>query len=143
MNFDSNFAIYFFHMAPTVQNQAIHPDPRADGALVTKAALRAAERLGLSNKELARILGLSESTVSRMSAGAYALSPEQKPYELALLFVRLYRSLDSIVGGDAAVAKAWLRAGNSALGDAPLARIMSIAGLTETIAYLDARRAPV
>jgi transcriptional regulator with XRE-family HTH domain len=128
-------------MALTTYNPLTRSDPRSDGALVTKASLRAAERLGLSNKELARILGLSESTVSRMSAGAYALAPEQKPYELALLFVRLYRSLDSIVGGDAAVAKAWLRAGNSALGDAPLARIMSIAGLVETIAYLDARRA--
>jgi hypothetical protein len=128
-------------MAYTAQPPTPDPVLRTDGALVTKAALRAAERLGLSNKELARILGLSESTVSRMSAGSYALTAEQKPYELALLFVRLYRSLDSIVGGDAAVAKAWLRAGNSALGDAPLARIMSIAGLTETIAYLDARRA--
>jgi hypothetical protein len=130
-------------MASIVQSPATNPDPRADGALVTKAALRAAERLGISNKELARMLGLSESTVSRMSAGNYALTPQQKPYELALLFVRLYRSLDSIVGGDQGVAKAWLRAGNSALGDAPLARIMTIAGLTETIAYLDARRAPV
>ena len=69
---------------------ATHPDPRADGALVTKAALRAAERLALSNKELARILGLSESTVSRMSAGNYALAPEQKPYELALRNLLLY-----------------------------------------------------
>ena len=128
-------------MTSTVQTFATNSDPRADGALVTKAALRAAERLGLSNKELARVLGLSESTVSRMSSGNYALAPEQKPYELALLFVRLYRSLDSIVGGDQAVAKAWLRAGNSALGDAPLVRITSIAGLVETIAYLDARRA--
>jgi hypothetical protein len=130
-------------MTAIVYDRGSNQDPRADGALVTKATLRAAERLGLSNKDLARILGLSESTLSRMSAGSYALTPEQKPYELALLFVRLYRSLDSIVGGDQAVAKAWLRAGNSALGDAPLARIMSIAGLTETIAYLDARRAPV
>jgi hypothetical protein len=110
---------------------------------VTKAVLRAAERLGLSNKELARILGLSESTLSRMNAGSYTLAPEQKPYELALLLVRLYRSLDSIVGGDAAAARAWLRAENSALGTTPLSHIMSIAGLTETIAYLDARRAPV
>lgn len=68
------------------------------------------------------------------------LTPEQKPYELALLLVRLYRSLDSIVGGDVAAAKAWLRAENSALGAAPLARIMGIAGLLEAIAYLDARR---
>ena len=130
-------------MAPTLQSPATHPDPRADGALVTKAVLRAAGRLDLSNKELARILGLSDSTLSRMAAGGYTLASEQKPYELALLLVRLYRSLDSIVGGDATAARAWLRAENSALGATPLSHIMGIAGLTETIAYLDARRSPV
>lgn len=119
------------------------PDPRADGALVAKAAIRAAARLDIANKELARILGLSEASISRMSRGAFDLAPEQKPFELALLFVRLHRSLDSIAGGDVAVARAWLRAENKALGGPPLARIMSIPGLMETIAYLDARRAPI
>jgi hypothetical protein len=118
-----------------------HPDDRTNSALVTKAALRASARLEVSNKELARILGVSEATVSRMGSGAYTLPPGQKPFELALLFVRLYRSLDSIVGGDQKVAQAWLRAENTALGGVPLQRIMSIAGLLETIAYLDARRA--
>jgi len=130
-------------MTTTAHIAAPQPDPRSDGALVTKAVLRAAARLDVSNKELARTLGLSEATISRMGAGSYTLTPEQKPYELALLFVRLHRSLDSILGGDAAAARAWLRAENSALGGAPLARIMSIAGLSETIAYLDARRALV
>src|SRR5690606_12022882 len=40
--------------------------PAAKGAVVTKAALRAAARLGLSNKTLAAIIGVSEATVSRM-----------------------------------------------------------------------------
>ncbi|WP_119302569.1 antitoxin Xre-like helix-turn-helix domain-containing protein [Dongia deserti] len=120
---------------------ARHPDESADGALVTKATLRAAARLDVSNRELARIIGVSEATVSRMGSGAYALPPGQKPFELALLLVRLYRSLDSIVGGDQRVAQAWLRVENTALGGVPLQRIMNIAGLLETIAYLDARRA--
>lgn len=89
-------------------------DPRADGALVTKALLRAAGRLELISKDLARILGLSEATISRMNRGTYVLSPDQKPFELALLLVRLYRSLDSIAGGDPQVARAWLRAENKA-----------------------------
>jgi hypothetical protein len=114
---------------------------QSDAALVAKTALRAAVRLGIANKELARILGVSEATVSRMGSGAYSLAASPKAFELALLFVRLYRSLDSIVGGDQAVAQAWLRAENSALGGVPLQRAMSIAGLTEVIAYLDARRA--
>ncbi len=122
---------------------AAETDPRAHGALVTKALLRAAARLELASKDLARILGLSEATVSRMGRGAYVLTPEQKPFELALLFVRLYRSLDSIAGGDVAVARAWLRAENKALGGVPLARVTSITGLVDTIAYLDARRATV
>jgi hypothetical protein len=118
-------------------------DPRADGALVTKALLRAAGRLELVSKDLARILGLSEATISRMNRGNYVLSPDQKPFELALLLVRLYRSLDSIAGGDPQVARAWLRAENKALGGVPLARIVNITGLIDTIAYLDARRATV
>jgi transcriptional regulator with XRE-family HTH domain len=114
---------------------------RADGALVTKAMLRAARRLGLSNKELARILGLPESAIARMARGTRALARQRKPYKSALLLVRLCQSLDAIFAGDAGAARAWLRANNSALGDAPMARIAAVDGLTETLGYLDARRA--
>jgi hypothetical protein len=113
----------------------------AGAAVMTKAALRAAERLGLSNKVLARVVGLSEASVSRMSAGAYLLAPGDKPFELAVLFVRLYRALDAIVDGDDAVARAWLRNPNTALGDAPIALVQTVPGLVNTLAYLDARRA--
>jgi hypothetical protein len=113
---------------------------RPEGKMVTKAMLRAAKRLGLSNKELARIVGLSESSVSRMRSGTCALNPQRKSYELAQLFIRSYLSLESIVSSDSAAMKAWLRASNSAIGGMPVARLMSVAGLTEVIAYLDARR---
>ena len=66
-----------------------------EGAVATKATLRAAERLGLSNKVLAAVVGVSEATVSRMGAGTYQLSPGDKSFELGLLFVRLFRSLDA------------------------------------------------
>jgi hypothetical protein len=78
-----------------------------------------------------------------MRAGDYALQPRQKSFELALLFVRLARSLDAIVGGDDAVAGAWLRNPNSALSDAPLALIQTVPGLMNVLQYLDARRAVV
>jgi hypothetical protein len=112
-------------------------------AIVTKAALRAATRLGLTNKVLANVVGLSEATVSRMRSGEYELQSGQKPFELALLFVRLFRSLDAIVGGDDAVASAWLKNRNSALRDEPLQLIQTIPGLMNVIQYLDARRAVV
>ena len=112
-------------------------------AVVTKAALRAAERLALSNRLLAEVLGVSEATVSRMGAGTYQLAPASKPFELAVLFVRLFRSLDAIVGGDAAVARAWLRNENTVLGATPLSLIASVSGLVNVVAYLDTRRAVV
>jgi hypothetical protein len=80
----------------------------AEAALLTKAALRAAEQLGMANKSLAAVIGVSEATVSRMRSGAYTLQRGQKSFELATLFVRFYRSLDAIVGGDQEVARAWL-----------------------------------
>jgi hypothetical protein len=115
----------------------------SEGAVVTKAALRAAALMGLSNKTLARILGLSEASVSRMGSGSYTLVPGEKPFELAILFVRFYRALDAVVHGDDAVARAWLANPNSALGGAPLTLIQSVSGLVHAVAYLDARRALV
>lgn len=119
---------------------AVRPVALSEGAVVTKAALRASARLGVSNKALSRIIGLSEASISRMGSGAYTLSPGDKAFELAALFVRLFRALDAIVGGDEVVASAWLKAENVALGGTPLALIQSVTGLVHVVGYLDARR---
>lgn len=122
-----------------------HAETRAaslnERTVATKAVLRAAGRLGLSNKALGRVIGVSEATVSRMGTGTYTLAPGDKPFELALLFVRLFRALDAIAGGDEAVATAWLRNQNAALGGTPLSLIQSVSGLVHVLGYLDARRA--
>jgi hypothetical protein len=110
-------------------------------AVVTKAVVRAAERLAVSNRLLAAVLGLSEATVSRMGAGSYELAAASKPLELAVLFIRLFRSLDAITGGDSAVARAWLRNDNTVLGAAPISLVTSVSGLVNVVGYLDARRA--
>lgn len=112
-----------------------------ESVVLTKAVLRAAEHLHLTSKLLATTLGLSEASVSRMKSGDYLLHRGQKSFELAVLFVRLYRSLDAIVGGDDAVAGAWLRNDNTVLGDKPANLIQSVSGLMNVIHYLDARRA--
>ncbi len=111
--------------------------------MVTKAVLRAASRLGVSNKALARILGLSEASISRMGSGKYVLSQDAKAFEVALLFLRLFRALDAIVGGDEAAACAWLRHENAALGGVPADLIQSLPGLVNIVGYVDARRALV
>ena len=112
-------------------------------SVLTSATVRAAERLQIKNAALAQILGVSDSTVSRMRNKALFLERGDKPFELAILFVRLYRSLDSIMAGDDAVAADWLRNKNTALNGVPLELIKSVSGLVDVIAYLDARRAIV
>jgi len=113
----------------------------SEGVVVTKAVLRAATLLGVSNKALARIVGLSEASVSRMGIGGYTLTPGDKPFEIAVLFVRFYRALDAIVHGDDAVARAWMASPNLGLGGTPLALVQTLPGLVHAVAYLDARRA--
>ena len=122
---------------------AIAPVRVSDGAVVTKALLRAAGRLGVPQKAVSRIIGVSEATVSRMQSGRVTLAPADKPFELAALFVRLFRALDAMVGGDEAAARAWLTSENLALGGVPLERIQSVTGLVDVVAYLDSRRALV
>jgi hypothetical protein len=119
------------------------PEPVADGAVVTKAAMRAAARLNLSNRSVARILGVSEATVSRMGAGTYLLKTGDKAFELALMFLRLFRSLDALSGGDEQTSRAWLRNENVALGGVPVTLIESLSGMINVVGYLDARRARV
>jgi hypothetical protein len=115
----------------------------AEGAVLTKAALRAAVKLDLNQGALAHILGLSEATASRMKRGDYVLRADSKAFELAVLFVRLFRSLDAIVGGDEATARAWLANPNLALDAKPVEKIRTVPGLMDVIAYLDARKSLV
>ena len=115
-----------------------HGSP-APGPVLAKAVLAAAARLGLRNRVLAVVLGTSEASVSRLQHGR-GLDPASKEGELALLFLRLYRSLDALVGGDDTKASAWLAAMNTHLGGIPAERIRTVEGLVDAVQYLDAMR---
>ncbi|MGD9597593.1 MAG: antitoxin Xre/MbcA/ParS toxin-binding domain-containing protein [Steroidobacteraceae bacterium] len=114
------------------------PDP---GAVLARAAIRAAGFLGVRQGELAGIIGVSSATASRLASGGKTLEEGSKPWQLAALFVRSFRSLDAIVGSDDAAARAWMRAPNAALGGVPLELMRDPAGLARAVDYLDAARA--
>jgi transcriptional regulator with XRE-family HTH domain len=123
-----------------LQQIAAEPDP---ASTLTKAVVRAAGLLGITQAALADVLGISGATASRLVGGSYHLQPARKrEWEFALLFVRLFRSLDAIVGNerDAGV---WLRNDNTALGARPLDLIRSAEGLVRVLHYLDASRSRV
>jgi hypothetical protein len=107
--------------------------------VVAKAVLSAADRLGLRNRHLAAVIGSSEASVSRLQHGR-GLDPDTKEGELALLFLRLFRSLDALVGGDDAKARQWLFADNVHVMGVPAERIKTVEGLVDVVQYLDAMR---
>ncbi len=111
--------------------------------MLSGAVLRAADLLELNQSRLAEILGLSPATVSRMANGAYVLDAGKKEWEMAALFVRLFRSLDSLVGSNDEAARSWLRGENRALGDKPVNLIRGAEGLVRAVHYLDAARSRI
>lgn len=121
---------------------ALAPDPVEERKVLTKAVVNASKALGLSQAKVAGTLGVSAPTASRLFHGTYLLDPERKEWELAALFVRLFRSLDSIVGSDEK-ARAWLASENRALGAKPADLLTSAEGLIRVLLYLDAARGRV
>jgi hypothetical protein len=111
----------------------------APATVLAKAVLSAATRLGLRNRQLATLLGTSEASVSRLQ-GSRGIEPTSREGEIALLFLRLYRSLDALMGGSDAQARAWLHAENDHLHGTPATRIQRIEGLVDVVQYLDAMR---
>jgi transcriptional regulator with XRE-family HTH domain len=105
--------------------------------ILRKATTRAAAALKLKNQELAKLLGVSASTITRVMEGRPI---EGKAEELAILFVRMFRSLDAVLGGDADACQKWLHAENTHLGDRPVQRIQSVEGLVHVTQYLDGMR---
>jgi hypothetical protein len=115
-----------------------------EAAVVSKALFRAAEALGLSAADLAEIIGASESTLSRIRNHKRGPLPlGSKEGELALLFLRTFRSLDALVGGNEAHAKAWFHADNRHVRGVPLRRVKTIEGLVDVAEYLDAMRGTI
>ncbi len=118
------------------QVRADQPDV---SAVLGKAVVRAADRLDISHAMLARILGVSPPTITRLYGGSYLLDQRRKEWELALLFVHVFRSHDSIVGNELA-ARRWLNSDNLALNARPIDLLPHAEGLVRVVHYLDASR---
>ena len=123
---------------PAVPRALADPSP---ATVLTKATLRAAGLLGLTNAALARIVGVSESTISRMAAGDRQFEAGSKPAELAALLVRVYRSLDALVGNSDRHRQLWMSSFNQAFNAAPRDAIERVEGLARVVRYLDGARA--
>jgi len=116
--------------------------PYADESIITlKAFNNACKKLSINREEASLIIGVDKATLSRNKKKGF--SPDSKTGELCLQFVRAYRSLFAIGGGDFEFMRHWLRTSNNALSGVPIELMQSIQGLISVNTYLDAMRGKV
>jgi hypothetical protein len=105
-----------------------------DAAVLTKAFLNTGKAMGLNQAELGEIVGRDRTSLRR------GLSPASKAGELALLLIRVYRSLYVLVGGDLNEIRHWMSVHNHHTGGIPREQVKSVQGLTRIVEYVDGMR---
>ncbi|MBC2664249.1 DUF2384 domain-containing protein [Novosphingobium flavum] len=118
--------------------------PTPDRSVVLSTAVtRVADLWGLSNTKLGAVLGLSGPTISRLKRGETKLDVASKSFEAGQFLVRLFRSLDALLGSDDDAARQWLQTLNLDLGARPIEAIETMRGLIAVCDYVDFYRARV
>lgn len=120
---------------------AISQSATAKKHVLSKAVIHTAGRLGFTKNKLSKVLGLSPATITRLYARSYDLSPSKKEWDYGVLLVRLFRSLDALVGGSHEDARAWMNSKNKGLADQkPADLVEKTEGLVSVVHYLDTCR---
>jgi hypothetical protein len=110
-----------------------NPLDQSDAQLVAQACGRAAQVLGLSPEDLSEVLSQHQPC-----ADGIDLDPTTREGQLALLFLRIYRSLHGLCGGDQRLMRHWIEQPNRHLGEQPPRLLMArIEGLNCVADYLD------
>lgn len=109
-----------------------------DRTLLAKALFNAADAMGVAKADVSKIVGRDRTGITRDG-----IDPQSKAGELALMFVRVYRGLYALVGGDRDNMRHWLTTDNEYFGQAPLQAMKTCEGLVRVVMYLDAIRGKV
>ena len=118
----------------TAAANKISPEPKE---VLLKALLNAGKDMGLSKADIGNVVGKDRTSLNR------GIDPSSKAGELALLFIRVYRSLHVLVGGNADDIKHWVKTPNLHTQGIPGEQIQTVQGLTLVLEYLDAMRGKV
>ncbi len=113
---------------------------QADAGLVTNAFIEAGRELGMTLGQLAKVIGVSESAMKNYSRGSADIN-SPKDQELSLGFIRVYRALFAVLGGNREQMQHWMHTPNRHLNQqTPAALATNYQGLAELNVYLDAMR---
>ncbi len=105
--------------------------------VLSKALLNAGKELGVSQSILGKVIGKDRTSIHR------GIEPSSKSGELALLFIRCYRSLYVLIGGKNGDMKHWMHTENRHTGGVPAEQIQTVQGLNHVLEYLDAMRGKI
>jgi hypothetical protein len=108
------------------------PDARR---VLATALVSAGRELGFTQQDLGQVIGRDRTALSRGG-----LDPESKSGELALLFIRAYRALFALTGGDREAMRHWFQTENLHTRGVPCEQVRSVQGLMQVVGYLDAIR---
>ena len=115
-----------------------------ESRVLGEAVSRAASYWKLSDQTLGNIIGISRTSAFRLHDGDFKLKRGEKSFELGQYFVRIFRSLDAIMGSDDAASISWLKSPNLDLGGRPIDLMQeSITGLFRVADYVDGYRGRV
>jgi hypothetical protein len=112
-----------------------------ESAVLMKAFNNACQILGVTSAEKSQLLGVDRSTLSRKAVSGY--SPDSKVGEIQLQFIRIYRSLYALGGGDTKFMRHWFSSNNNALNGVPAELCKRIDGIVRLNLYLDAMRGKI
>ena len=110
--------------------------------VLAKALINVAEQLDLKQAQVAAILGVHRTAISRLKNNP-ELDPASKQGELALLLIRMHRALYALTGGDTEWIRHFMNTPNRVTGGIPVQQIESISGLVTVLQFVDAIRGKV
>jgi hypothetical protein len=127
-------------MAVDSDFKTLHPELiREEAELLTREFFTATSSMGLSNREIAEILGVSEPTISRAKKREiYFSRTRSHQWSIAELLVRACRELTRIYDHPRKE-KHWFTTYNHGLGGFPIELIRRYEGLLEVVRHLEER----
>ena len=127
-------------MAVDSDFKTLHPELiREEAELLTREFFSATSSMGLSNREIGEILGVSEPTISRAKKREiYFSRTRSHQWNIAELLVRACQELKRIYDHPRKE-KHWFTTYNHALGGFPIELIRRYEGLLEVVRHLEVR----
>ncbi|GAA6136189.1 hypothetical protein NBRC116188_29790 [Oceaniserpentilla sp. 4NH20-0058] len=109
--------------------------------ILAKALIRASEALGLQKKELAEVVGVNPSQISRLQETG--IKTASKEWEIATYVIRIARGLHALNNGDSKNTQHFMSTYNQILQATPKTEIKRLDGLLRILNFVDAFRGKV